>query len=301
MQNIYEQIDANKRRSFWVITLFIAFVSAFGYFFSYIYGYDWSFMFAAILISGVGSWVSYYNSDSIALSLSGAHPASHKTHPIYFNIVQNLSGVAGIPAPKIYVIDSPALNAFATGRDPQHGTICVTQGLLDSMTRTELEGVIAHELSHIRNYDTRLMTIVAILVGSIAMILNWSWRLSWGRGRSRDNNEGGGNAIIMIIGLVFIILSPIIAQLIQLTISRRREFFADASSAMITKQPSGLISALKKIAAGENIQLASANTATAHLYIDDPMTVESHGSWLTKLFSTHPPIADRIRALEGQG
>jgi heat shock protein HtpX len=139
MQNIYEQIDSNKRRSFWVITLFIACVSAFGYFFSYIYGYDWSFMIGAILISSIGAWVSYYNSDSIALSLSGAHPASHKTHPQYFNIVQNLAGVARIPVPKIYFIDSPALNAFATGRDPEHGAICVTQGLLDSMTRTEIE------------------------------------------------------------------------------------------------------------------------------------------------------------------
>ncbi|MFZ2199304.1 MAG: M48 family metallopeptidase [Microgenomates group bacterium] len=298
MLNIYEQIDANKRRSFWVIAIFIAFVSAFGYFFSYIYGYDYSFMLIAVLISGIGSWISYYNSDSIALSLSGAHPVTHKTHPTYYNIVQNLSGVAGIPVPKIAVIDSPALNAFATGRDPDHGTICVTQGLLDKMSRTEIEGVVAHELSHIRNYDTRLMTIVAILVGSIAMIINWSWRLSLHKGGNRDSKEG--NAIVLVIGLIFIILAPIIGQLIQLAISRRREFFADASSAMITRQPSGLISALKKIAASESIQLESANTATAHLFIDDPLTTESHGSWLTKLFSTHPPIVERIKALEGQ-
>ena len=255
-------------------------------------------MVVAILISGIGSWVSYYNSDSIALSLSGAKPVTHKTHPQYSNIVENLAQVARIPVPKIYVIDSPALNAFATGRDPEHGAICVTQGLLDTMTRTEIEGVVAHELSHIRNFDTRLMTIVAILVGSIAMILNWSWRLSWHRSGDRDSNKEG-NAIIMVIGIIFIILSPIIAQLIQLTISRRREFFADASAALLTRQPSGLIGALKKIAANESVQLASANTATAHLYIDDPMTVESHGSWMTKMFSTHPPIADRIKALEG--
>jgi heat shock protein HtpX len=298
MQNIYEQIDSNKRRSFLVITLFIAFVTAFGYFFSYLYGYDWSFMLGAILISGIGSWISYYNSDQIALSLAGAHPASHKTHPQYYNIVQNLAGVASIPLPKTYVIDSPALNAFATGRDPQHGAICVTQGLLDTMTRTEIEGVVAHELSHIRNYDTRLMTIVAILVGSIAMILNWSWRLSWHRSGDRDSNKEG-NAIIMLIGIIFIVLSPIIAQLIQLAISRRREFFADASAAHLTRQPSGLISALKKIASHEDVQLSSANSATAHLYIDDPMTVETHGSWMTKMFSTHPPISERIKALEG--
>lgn len=298
MLNIYEQIDSNKRRSSLIIGFFIAFVCAFGYFFSYIYGYDWTFLLGAIFISGIGSWVSYYNSDTIALSLAGAHPATHKTHPIYFNIVQNLSSVAQIPKPKIYVIDSPALNAFATGRDPEHGAIAVTQGLLDTLTRTELEGVIAHELSHIRNFDTRLMTIVAILVGSIAMILNWSWRISWHKGGDRDSKEG--NAIVMVIGLVFIILAPIIAQLIQLAISRRREFYADASAAHLTRQPSGLIGALKKIASHEDIQLESANTATAHLYIDDPVTSETHGTWIAKLFSTHPPIAERIKALEGQ-
>ncbi len=300
MLNVYEQIDSNKRRSFWVIALFVAFMSAFGYFFSYIYGYDWTFLVLALGISGIGSWVSYYNSDTIALSLAGARPVTHKTHPAYLNIVQNLSQVAQIPVPKTYLIDSHALNAFATGRDPQHAAIAVTQGLLDSLSRTELEGVIAHELSHIRNYDTRLMTIVAILVGSIAMILNWSWRLSWHGGGRRDNNREG-NAIIMIIGLIFIILAPIIATLIQLAISRQREFYADASSAHITRQPSGLIGALKKIASHEDIQLESANTATAHLYIDDPVTKETHGTWLAKLFSTHPPIAERIQALEGHG
>lgn len=299
MQNIYEQIDSNKRRSWLIITLFIAFVSAFGYFFSYLYGYDWTFLVFALLISGVGSWVSYYNSDTIALSMAQAVPVTHKTHPIYTNIVENLASVAQIPKPKTYVIPSRALNAFATGRDPRHGALAVTQGLIDSLNRTELEGVIAHELSHIRNYDTRLMTIVAILVGSIAMILNWSWRLSWHRGGSRDSNKEG-NAIIMVIGIIFIILAPIIASLIQLSISRRREFYADASAAHLTRQPSGLIGALKKIASHEAIQLESANTATAHLYIDDPVTTETHGSWITKLFSTHPPIKERIRALEGR-
>jgi heat shock protein HtpX len=297
MQNIYEQIDSNKRRSWLIMGFFIAFVSAFGYFFSYIYGYDWTFLIGALLISGIGSWISYYNSDTIALSLAGAHPVTRKTHATYANIVENLSHVAQIPAPKIYVIDSPALNAFATGRDPEHGAIAVTQGLLGTLTRTELEGVIAHELSHIRNFDTRLMTIVAILVGSIAMILNWSWRISWHKGGDRDSKEG--NAIVMVIGLVFIILAPIIAQLIQLAISRRREFYADASAAHITRQPSGLIGALKKIASHEDIQLESANTATAHLYIDDPVTSETHGTWIAKLFSTHPPIIERIKALEG--
>jgi len=299
MLNVYEQIDSNKRRSWLIIVLFVAFVSAFGYFFSFLYGYDWSFLIFALFVSGVGSFISYYNSDTIALALAGAKPVNHKSHPQYLNIVNNLAHVAGIPTPKTYVIDSSAYNAFATGRDPDHAAIAVTQGLLDGMSRTEIEGVIAHELSHIRNYDTRLMTIVAILVGSIAMVMNWSWRISWHKGGSRDN-DSKGNAIVMVIGLIFIILAPIIAQLIQLAISRRREFYADASAALITRQPSGLISALKKIAAHEDVVLESANTATAHLYIDDPVTAETHGSWMSKMFSTHPPIAERIKALEGK-
>lgn len=300
MLNVYEQIDANKRRSFLVIALFIAFVTAFGYFFSYLYGYDWSFMLFAVIISGVGSYISYYNSDSIALSLAHAEPVTRKSHPQYLNMVENLSHVAGIPMPKTYVIPSAALNAFATGRDPEHAAIAVTQGLLDTMNRTEVEGVLAHELTHIKNFDTRLMTIVAILVGSIAMVLNWSWRLSWHGGGRRSNDREGGNAIILVIGLVLVILAPIIAKAIQLAISRRREFYADAGSAMLTRQPSGLINALKKIAAHEDVTLETASTATAHLYIDDPVTSETHGSWMAKMFSTHPPILERIAALEGQ-
>lgn len=298
MQNIYEQIDANKRRSFWVIALFIAFVTAFGYFFSYVYGSDWSFLIFALLLSGVGSWVSYYHSDKIALSLAGAKPVSRKAAPVYVSAVENLSSVARIPVPKTYLIQSPALNAFATGRDPEHAAIAVTQGLLDKLTRTELEGVIGHELTHIRNFDTRLMTIVAVLVGSIAMVMNWGWRLSMHR-EGRGNNDRDGNALIMLIGVIFIVLAPVIAQLIQLAISRRREFYADAGSAHLTRQPSGLIGALKKIAAHEDITLETANTATAHLYIDDPVTKETHGSWLANLFSTHPPLSARIKALEG--
>lgn len=299
MQNIYEQIDSNKRKSWVIIAGFTLFMVAFGYFFSYLYGYDYSYLVLALVISGVGSWISYYNSDTIALSMAGAHPVTHKTHPQYSNITENLSRVAGIPTPRLHVIDSPALNAFATGRDPKHAAIAVTQGLLDTLSRTELEGVIAHELSHIKNYDTRLMTIVAILVGSIAMVLDWSWRLSW-HSRGDNNDNRGSNPIVLIIGLAFIILAPIIASLIQLAISRRREFYADASAAHITRQPSGLINALKKIASHEDIKLDSANTATAHLYIDDPVTTETHGNFLAKLFSTHPPIAERIAALEGK-
>ena len=302
MQNVYETIDDNKRRSFLVITLFIGFVAAFGYFFTYLYNYDWSFFVGAILFSGVGGLVSYYYSDSIALSLAHAVPVTHKDTPAYIAAVENLSHVAQIPVPKTYLIDSPALNAFATGRDPDHAAIAITRGLLDKLTRTELEGVVAHELTHIKNYDTRLMTIVAILVGSIAQLINFSWRFGGlgGRRRSNNDNEGNANAIFLVIGIVLMILAPLIAQLIQLAISRRLEFFADAGSAMLTRQPSGLIGALRKIEANEDIQLETASPATAHMYIDDPMTKESHGQWLSKLFSTHPPIEERIMALEGK-
>ena len=298
MLNVYEQISSNKRRSVLVIMIFVVFVSAFGWFFTYLYDYDWTFLFFALLVSGVGSYISWYNSDSIALSLARAVPANPKDYQKYHSILGNLARVAGIPTPKAYIIPSQALNAFACGRDPEHAAIAVTAGLLDKLDRTELEGVLAHELSHIKNYDTRLMTIVMVLVGSISMVLNWAWRISFRGGRDRDDR--GGSALIMVIGLLFIILAPILAQLMQFAISRRREFLADASSAFLTRQPSGLISALKKIAANENIELETASTATAHLYIDDPVTKETHGSWLAQLFSTHPPLKERIAALEGQ-
>ncbi|MEI6690912.1 MAG: M48 family metallopeptidase [bacterium] len=301
MLNVYEQIDSNKKRSFWVIALFMAFVGAFGYFFTYLYNYDWSFFVGAIFFSSIGSLVSYYYSDSIALSLAHAEPVTHKQYPGYIAAVENLSHVAQVPVPKTYIINSQAMNAFATGRDPSHAAIAVTQGLIDKLNRTELEGVVAHELSHIKNYDTRLMTIVAILVGSIAQLINFSWRFGGlgGRKRSNDSDNANANAIFLVIGVVLLILAPIIAQLIQLAISRRREFYADASAAMLTRQPSGLIGALNKIAANEDIQLETASPATAHMYIDDPVTKESHGSWLAGLFSTHPPITERIKALEG--
>lgn len=300
MLNVYEQVDANKRRSFLVIFLFIAFFTLFGYFFTYLYDYDWTFLIFTIIFASVGSLISYYNSDSIALSLARAIPVNRKSHPHYVSAVENLARVAQIPTPKTYLIPSPALNAFATGRDPKHAAIAVTQGLLDRLDRTELEGVVAHELAHIKNYDTRLMTIVAILVGSIAMILNWGYRLSFTGGHRRSDRDGG-NAVVMVIGILFIILSPIVAKLIQLAISRRREFFADAAGTMFTRQPSGLIGALKKIQEYEDIQLETANPATAHMFLDDPVTKETHGQSIAKLFSTHPPISERIAALEGRG
>jgi len=299
MQNLYEQIDGNKRRSFFVIAFFILFITAFGYAITYLYDYDWTFLVGALGFSAIGSLVSYYYSDKIALGIAGAIPVTRKTHPAYLSAVENLSRVARIPQPAAYIIPSPALNAFATGRDPEHAAVAVTEGLLQALNRTEIEGVVAHELSHIKNFDTRLMTIVAILVGSITILLDWIWRLNLhggGRGGDRDKDK---SPLLMIAGILLIILAPIIAKIVQLAISRRREFYADASAALFTRQPSGLISALKKID-HVKIPLNQATPATAPLYISNPVHDSPTERWLGKLFSTHPPVAERIKALEGK-
>lgn len=297
MQNVYEQIDSNKRRSWVVIILFILFITAFGYAITYLYNYDWTFLLGALGLSFGGSFVSYFYSDKIALGIARAYPADKHSHVTYLSALDNLSRVARIPRPQAFVIPSPALNAFATGRDPDHAAIAVTEGLLQSLNRTELEGVIAHELAHIKNLDTRLMTLVAILVGSITIILDWLWRINvyGGRGGGRDREK---NPILMLAGILLIVLAPIIAKLIQLAISRRREFFADAQGTLFTRQPSGLIGALKKI---ERVKtpLDQATPATAPLYISNPVHDSPTERWLGKLFSTHPPISERIAALEG--
>lgn len=294
-KNVYEQIDSNKRKSLFLVIGFIAFFALFGYFFSYFYSNDPSYLIFALLFSGTTSVVSYYNSDRIALALSGAVPADRSSHPHFLSALENISRVADIPMPRAFIIPSPAMNAFATGRDPEHAAVAVTEGLLRSLDRTELEGVVAHEIAHIKNYDTRLMTLVAILVGSIAIIIDWSFR--WGMG-SRRRDDRGGNPILLIIGLVMIILAPLIANLIRFAISRRREFFADAQGVKFTRQPSGLIRALEKISRS-GTPLSQASTATAHMYISNPLRGTGQANWFTKLFSTHPPVEERIRALQG--
>lgn len=294
-KNIYEQVDANKRKSFFLILGFVLFITLFGYFFSYVYGNDSGYLIFALLFSSGSSFVSYYYSDKIALSMSHAKEVDSTEYPTYISAVENISKVASIPMPKTYVIPSAAMNAFATGRDPQNAAVAVTQGLLESLNRTELEGVVAHEISHIKNYDTRLMTLVAVLVGSIAIVMDWSFRLGFGR-RSRDD-DNRGNPILMIIGLLVIILAPLIANIIKLAISRRREFYADAQGVKYTRQPSGLINALIKISHSSPLEFAS--PATAHMYISNPLKGRG-GQWFTKLFSTHPPVEERIAALQGQ-
>ena len=306
MQNIYEAIAINKRKSLFVILGFVVFVTLAVYFISqgaaYYFGYEpggLGIVGFALIISGLTSIGGYYFSDSIVLSISGARPADRKKDFNFYTVTENLAIGAGIPKPKLYVINDSAPNAFATGRDPDHAVVCATSGLLEKLNRTELEGVIAHELSHIRNYDTRLMSVVAVLVGMIALLGDFLLRASFWGGRRRDRNDGDTGAIFMVLGLVFAILSPIIAQLIQLAISRRREFLADAGSVELTRQPSGLISALQKISK-DSEPLEAANKATAHLYIVNPFKGGGHGAvgWFSGLFNTHPPIADRLKALQ---
>lgn len=305
MVNVYEAQAANKRKSALIIALFIVFVTISVYVISQAFaiylGYEpggLGFVGIALIISGLISFGSYYFSDKIVLSISKARPANRKRDFQFYTVSENLAIAAGIPKPKLYVIDDSAPNAFATGRDPKHAVVCATTGLLSKLSRTELEGVIAHELSHIKNYDTRLMGIVAVLVGMVALLADFFLRMSFRGGRSdrRDNQLG---AILLILGLVFAILSPFIAQLIQLAISRRREFMADAGSVGVTRQPSGLISALEKISA-DHEPLEAANKATAHLYIVNPFKEKGHGAvdWFASLFNTHPPVSERIKALK---
>jgi heat shock protein HtpX len=302
MVNIYENVDRNKWMSALVIGFFVSFIVTVSYLFAWQMGYDFSLVAFAFFVSGTMSFASYYFSDSIILGLSGAHEANRKQDFQFYTVAQNLSMAAQLPMPRLYVIEDTAMNAFATGRDPKHAVICATTGLLNKLNRTELEGVIAHELSHVRNYDIRLMSIVTILVGLIALLADWFLRASsWGGRRSRDNRDSSQlQVVFFVVGLVMAVLSPIIAQLIQLAISRRREFFADAGSAALTKYPAGLVSALKKLEKDKE-PLEAANKATAHLYIVNPLrNVQGARSWLAGLFDTHPPVAERIAALEGK-
>ena len=311
MQNIYEAASANKRKSAIIIVLFVIFVTvsvyiisrAMGVYFGYEPG-GLGITGIALIISGFMSFGSYYYSDKIVLSISGAKEANRNEFFNFYTAAENLAIAGGLPKPKLYVIDDSAPNAFATGRDPEHAVICATTGLIEKLNKTELEGVIAHELSHIKNYDIRLMSIVSVLVGTIALLADFFLRMSFHGGR-RDRKSGQLGAIILVLGLIFAIASPAIAKLIQLAVSRRREFFADAGAIAFTRQPSGLISALNKISADQE-PLEAANKATAHLYIANPFKDKDIGrlpagrqvNRFSNLFNTHPPMEERIAALE---
>ncbi len=277
--------------------LFVLFFLTVSYVLGQALGYGISWAGIMLIVSGLISFISYYNSDKIVLSMSGAKPADKNSHRQLYTTVENLSIVSGLPMPRVYVIEDPSPNAFATGRDPKHAAVASTTGLLTKLKDAELEGVIAHELSHVKNYDTRLMGVVAILVGSIAILADVFMRSMWLGGRDRDNR--GGTQIFLLIGIKAAIIAPIAATLIQLAVSRRREYLADADGALLTRYPDGLADALGKIAA-DRTPLKHAHTGTAHLYIENPFksdTKKTQGNWLTNLFSTHPPVDDRIKIL----
>lgn len=304
MKNIYEVQSINKTKSALVVVFFVVFVFLATYIlaeaFGVYIGYEPSvlgFVGIALIISGTTSFFGYYFSDKIVLGISGARLANKEEDKIYTQVVENLCIGAGLPKPRLYVINDGAPNAFATGRNPENAVICVTLGLLRKLNRTELEGVLAHELTHIKNYDMRLMSVVSVMVGLVALLGDWFLRAGMGRtGRRSGSNSSG--SLIIILGIVFAILSPIVAQLIQLAISRRREFMADAGSVAITRQPQGLVSALEKISA-DHEPLEVANKATAHLYIINPFKDKGNKNIanFAGLFNTHPPISERIKIL----
>ena len=301
MATLYTQQDKNVRRTWFLMAFFLVIVIALGYFISWYYQSS-IILYIAIAFALIINVTSYWYSDTISLKTAGAKLASRDQCPVFFRVTENLAITAGLPMPALYVIDDPAPNAFATGRNKHHAAVAVTSGLLGMMNENELSGVIAHELSHIGNRDTLLQTVVVVLVGFIALAANIFTRSLWfgGGNRGRSNNGGGGGQlqlIIMIIGIIFTILSPIIATLIQLAISRKREFLADADGALLTRYPEGLASALTKIAAYGS-PLRHANTATAHLYISNPFGANARKG-MSKLFMTHPPTEERIAILRG--
>lgn len=299
MINIYEQVSANKRKSFFIILGFILFVTTVSYVMAQALGTGLGFVGGALIFSGLMSFGSYYYSDKIVLAMSGARPADRERDFDFYTVTENLVMAARIPMPKLYVIEDSSMNAFATGRDPEHGVVVATTGILQRLDRTELEGVVAHELSHIRNYDIRVMSLVTILVGVITLLADWFLRMSFWGGRRNNRDSGNSAALFMILGFVLALLSPIIATIIKLAVSRSREYLADASAAAITKYPEGLARALEKLGHDKE-PLEAANKATAHMYIVNPLNnlnrTQAVGMF-ANLFSTHPPIEERIKKL----
>jgi heat shock protein HtpX len=292
---MYNQIDANKRRTFYLFFTFLLLMVGIGWGLSYVYD-NQLILYVAVIIAVVQSWVSYYFADSIALAVAGAKVAKPEEFPELHRLAENLAITAGLPKPRLYVINDPSPNAFATGRGPKNAAIAVTTGLIELLEKREMEGVLAHELAHVGNRDILVMTVAVTLVGAVVLISDIMLR-SWFWG-SRDNhdNKAGGYAALIAIALA--ILAPLFAQLIQFAISRKREYLADASGSMLTRFPEGLAAALEKIEAYER-PMRAANRATAHLYINEPFGVKEgrSRSWLATIFSTHPPIPDRIAKL----
>ncbi|HEX8931534.1 MAG TPA: M48 family metallopeptidase [Patescibacteria group bacterium] len=295
--NIYSAISANVWKSYLILALFVTFAGTVAYVLSRGLGYDPSVGVFIFILSLIYSFISYFFSDKMVLAASGAQEIKKDDSPELFRIVENLSIGDGLPMPRVYIIDDGSPNAFATGRDPKHAAVAVTTGILSKLNRAELEGVLAHELSHVKNYDTRLLAITAVLVGFIALLTDLFMRqLWWGGLRGNDDRDSRAQTIFLIVGVILAIISPIVATLIQLAVSRKRELLADASGALLTRYPEGLASALEKISKDER-PLQTASTATAHLFIVNPFKGKSFSGWLTNAFSTHPPIEERIKIL----
>lgn len=294
MATLYQERSSNIWRTAFLMAGFLAVVITIGYAVAWYYQSP-GLLYAAIFFAVFMNFYSYWFSDKQVLSMTNARPALREEFFDFYTVAENMAITAGLPMPKLYVIEDPAPNAFATGRDEKHAVVCATTGLLAMMNRAELEGVIAHEMSHIKNKDILLMTVAVVLAGFIAIIADLFLRMSYFGGGNRDNDRAGG--FLMILAIVGIVLAPFAAQLIQLAISRRREYLADASGALLTRYPEGLASALEKIG-GYAAPMHRPSHATAHLFIGDPFG-PGKTDWIDRMFSTHPPVADRIKALLG--
>lgn len=301
MSTLYTHSDANKRKTWFLMTGFFIFIIIIGYIFSYSMDSP-IILILAVVLSSVSSFVSYWWSDKMVLAMSSAKHVQREENRELYRLVENLCITAGLPLPKIYIINDTAPNAFATGRDPEHAVVAVTRGLLQKLERSELEGVIAHELSHVGNRDILLSTIVTVLVGVVVLLADWFRRWTfWGGGRRDNKLDGRLQLIIFVVAIVFSILAPIFAYMMQFMISRKREFAADADGALLTRYPEGLARALEKIS-GDTEKLEVANRATAHMYIASPFKKDAIGrkpGFFAKAFMTHPPVEERIAALRG--
>jgi heat shock protein HtpX len=299
---LYDQVSQNKRRSVLLIAGFVLLVVAVAWAVTQLFRLGPAGLVIAVVIAATTAFISYWKSDSVALAMSRAKPADPTTYARLHNLVEGLCIASGLPKPRVYVIDDVAPNAFATGRDPKHAAIAVTTGLLEKMNRVELEGVVAHELSHIKNYDILVSTLAVTMVGIIALVSDFAIRFMWwggGRRNSNDRDSNGAGAIIALVGFALLILSPLVAKVMQLAISRRRESLADFSGVEMTRYPPGLISALEKLQADQTV-VSSGSKATAHLWIEQPIArTEQEGrmSRFNRLFDTHPPLEERIAAL----
>ncbi|MBU1197816.1 zinc metalloprotease HtpX [Candidatus Micrarchaeota archaeon] len=291
MASFYDEIQSNQRRTYFLFASFLLLLFLIAYAFGFVLGLgNFGFVFA-VVIAVILTLVMYHQSDKIVLSVTKARPVTKEEFPYLYHSIEALSLGAGIPQPRLYVMDEDAMNAFATGRDPQHAIVVVTTGLLKRMNRLELEGVLSHELSHIRNYDIKVMMLATVFAGSIIILSDILLRSTiWGGGNRR---EGRGSVYVVILGIALAILAPIFAQLIKMAVSRKREFMADASAAQLTRYPAGLAGALEKIEK-DSVQMKNASNATSHLFISNPLKRDNISKW----FSTHPPIQERIQRLK---